>query len=262
MTSYESYYNKYIDKSSNVQKIILINGHSRGGGIANLLGRDFEDNPNYKSFTYTFASPNTTTYELNSDYNTIYNVLNLDDLVCQFPGYISGFCKYGKELKLSVNDDTSISGSPMYTIFENTSGYGEYEGASPEEVSELINKTGALIANRNDAYTLKADSSKDYFKLNGSYDTREKAVAAIQKFKVDLLTYRLNYYAEVEEEPVQIGDTFHRRFKACAAFLMQDISNWLFLKKYDEPFLGYNQDLIDILKEALGVVPGVVHGHI
>ena len=156
MQSYNSYYSNYIDNSPDVNKIILINGHSRGGAIANLLGRDFESDPTYKSFTYTFASPNTTTFSSYQDYDTIYNILNLDDLVCQFPGYVSGFCKYGQDIDLSIYNDISLDNTPMSTVFENKSGYGEYNGNSPEEVRNLLLASCDLIEDRDNSYTLNS----------------------------------------------------------------------------------------------------------
>lgn len=266
MCAYDSYYSKYIDSSPNVNKIILINGHSRGGGIANLLGRNFEDNPEYKPFTYTFASPNTTTYTANTDYETIYNVLNLDDLVCQFPAYVSGFCKYGQELDLSIYNDKASDGTLMSTIFKNKSGYGEYNGNSPEEVGDLLAASCVLIEDRASAYTLDSASSKQYSSL-ASYDTEADARAKVQEFITNISKYKLNYYAKVDDNDPVIEDEYgnwHIKFTCCAAFFMQDISNWLFIIKddYDGPFFGYNAELIDILKQALGIVPGVVHGHI
>lgn len=263
MQSYNSYYSNYIDNDPDVNKIILINGHSRGGAIANLLGRDFESDPSYRSFTYTFASPNTTTFSSYQDYETIYNIINLDDLVSQFPGYVSGFCKYGKDIDLSVHDDIAIDNTPMSTVFENNSGYGEYNGNSPEEVRNLIYASCDLIEDRDNSYTLNSKYSKQYYKL-GLYETRAEALEDVDDFIADLKKYKLDNYAKFNDVVLGWDGYYHIRFTCCAAFIMQDITNWLFIYKdnYDGPFLAYNKELINILLEALGVVPGVVHGHI
>ncbi|MDO5329753.1 MAG: hypothetical protein Q4E88_06660 [Coriobacteriia bacterium] len=257
---YNSYYSKYIDQ--NADKIILVNGHSRGGAIANLLGKHFE-NTNMKTFIYTFAAPNTTALSLNNANNTIFNIMNMDDLVSQFPGYISGFYKYGKDVELSVFNDMGIDGTPMSTIFKNKSGYGEYNGNDPQHVQDLIAATCFLIEDRESAYTLNSDKSKPYYKL-GSYDTEQEALDDVDEFKADLAKYKLNYYAKYDCVEKGQDNKYHIKFTCCAAFIMQDISNWLFIIKedYDGPFLGYNKELIDILKEALGVIPGIVHSHL
>lgn len=269
LSAYNSYYSKYVDNSSDVDKIILINGHSRGGGIANLLGKHFEDiskSQNMKSFTYTFASPNTTSISLNNANNTIFNIINLDDLVSQFPGYISGFYKYGKDIDLSVFEDESINNTPMKTIFKNKSGYGEYNGNDPDDVKALIEATCDLIENREDAYTLDSPSSKEYTKL-GSYDTEAEAKQALNEFQKHLEKYNLQFFAKpigvVQDE---VSGDYVIKFKCCAAFIMQDISNWVFIYGGDtakyQPSLGYNETLINVLLEAIGVVPGIVHSHI
>ena len=263
MDAYQSYYNKYIDNDLGVYKIILINGHSRGGGIANLLGRDFELKSGYKPFTYTFASPNTTTYTAKNEYKTIKNILNLDDLVCQFPGYVSGFCKYGQDFDLSVHDDFSIDSTPLFEIFNSKSGYGTYNGNSPDDVSSLLIATCDLIEDRDNSYTLNSEKSKQYYKL-GSYETRDAALADVDEFKANLEKYKLNYYAKYDDVEIGLDGKWRIKFTCCAAFFMQDISNWLFIIKddYDGPFFGYNTELINILKQALGSVSGVFHGHI
>lgn len=266
MYAYNSYFSKYIDADPNVDKIILINGHSRGGAIANLLGHDFEDNPEYKPFTYTFASPNTASFSLNNADNTIFNITNRDDLVSQFPGYISGFYKYGQDVELSVFEDNSISGTLMKTIFKDKSGYGEYNGNDPDDVEALIIAACDLIENREDAYTLAAASSKVYTKLDGSYETQKDADDALNAFKVHLQNNNLNYYADPFVEHDEFTGYYVIKFKCCAAFIMQDISNWIFLNGGDtdkyKPSIGYNDTLINVLLVALGVVPGIVHSHV
>lgn len=57
----EDYISRYGLNDSSINKSILITGHSLGAGISNLLGAHFENDGSYKSFTYTFASPYTTT---------------------------------------------------------------------------------------------------------------------------------------------------------------------------------------------------------
>ncbi len=98
--------NDYIIRNnlSDEEKSILVTGHSRGAGIANLLGKYFEDDLGYKSYTYTFAAPNTTT-DINAfKYRTIFNIVNEDDLIPKLPISHWGFKKYGVTRNISVED--------------------------------------------------------------------------------------------------------------------------------------------------------------
>ena len=67
------------------EKVILITGHSRGAAIANILGTFFEASDGFSSYTYTFATPNTTTDKNASSYKTIFNIKNADDLIPYLP---------------------------------------------------------------------------------------------------------------------------------------------------------------------------------
>lgn len=269
LKAYDDYYAKYIDNSASVDKIILINGHSRGGAIANILGDYFENKcqtPNIKPFTYTLASPNVTAITPTNGETTIFNIVNRDDVVALIPGNISLFYKYGQDVAMSVHDDTGISGDLLKDVFENKSGYGAYNGNDPDDVDDLIEAMSMLIEDRESAYTLNTPESKEYRKL-GSYDTYEEASADIPNFEARLENNKLNYYAgEKGVEKDEDTGLYYIKFKCCAAFLMQDISNFVFVYNFDEtkyqPSLGYNLDLLNLLKEVLGVVSGVQHSHI
>lgn len=259
---YNSYYSKYIDSSAD--KIILVNGHSRGGAIANLLGNYFE-NQNTKTFVYTFAAPNTTDLSINNTNNTIFNIMNMDDLVCQIPGNISDFYKYGEEIKLSIFDDTSILNKSMKNVFEEKSGYGEYNGNDPEDVQKLVDLTCFLIENRNDAYTLNSPSSQEYT-LADTYDTQAEADQRLNDFKIHINKYdNLKHYVN-PIGVVQEDDEYKIKFKCCAAFIINDISNFVFKFKGDDkqykPSFAYNDNVIKILLGAFDVAFGIVHSHL
>ena len=97
-TYIKAYVKQYV--STSAEKVIYITGHSRGAAIANLLGAKYEDDSEYKTYTYTFAAPNTTQDKKN--YKTIFNVINTDDIVPQMPLEDWGFTNYGKMKKISV----------------------------------------------------------------------------------------------------------------------------------------------------------------
>ena len=125
---------------------VLFTGHSRGGAIANLLGSKVVDSANEGSyfenfvpFTYTFASPNTTT-DSNAkaqEYASIYNVVNSDDIVPTLPYASWGFQKYGQVLEYSARANLSF--------LENTFGVSSYSYADSEDKKELNNYADKLL---------------------------------------------------------------------------------------------------------------------
>lgn len=82
------------NQTNSSKNYILVTGHSRGGGIANLVGSKIVDKATksgalngFVPFTYTFAAPQTTTSALaqNTSYDSIFNIVNSDDLVPTLP---------------------------------------------------------------------------------------------------------------------------------------------------------------------------------
>ena len=72
-----------------------VTGHSRGAGIANIIGANLEKEGK-EAFTYTFAAPNTTLDSNVSSYKTIFNLINEDDFVPCLPIDTWGYSRYGK----------------------------------------------------------------------------------------------------------------------------------------------------------------------
>jgi len=99
---------QYVSKISeqydgSYEVVYWLTGHSRGAAVANLLGQKLEDEGK-KTFTYTFATPNTTTSKNISSYKSIFNIVNGEDAVSMLPfdgGVDSekwGFSRYGTTL--------------------------------------------------------------------------------------------------------------------------------------------------------------------
>lgn len=96
----QMYINQFVDHNKKMS--ILFVGHSRGAAIANILGHYYEDDKNFDSYTYGFATPNTTTSSNYNEYKTVFSVVNEDDLVPYLPLEIWGFHKYGTVKSVSV----------------------------------------------------------------------------------------------------------------------------------------------------------------
>ncbi|MDO5426434.1 MAG: lipase family protein [Coriobacteriia bacterium] len=133
------YLNKYVQDDANTNRILFISGHSRGAGVANIVGRDFEDLANAKTFTYTFAAPNTTDDVASKlNYSTIFNIMNMDDIVCQIPCTNMGYDKYGRDVRLSISTGKSISGGDLENSFKSIMIDHEYDGNTPTEIAEFV----------------------------------------------------------------------------------------------------------------------------
>jgi len=87
--------------------VYWITGHSRGAGIANILGAYYEDEGK-ETFTYTFAAPNTTLNPKAASYKSIFNIVNSDDLIPALPLETWGYTHYGKTAKISVQDNYAL----------------------------------------------------------------------------------------------------------------------------------------------------------
>lgn len=147
----DSYLKEFVPEKNT--KSIFITGHSRGGSIANILGKMFEDDANYKSYTYTFASQNVTTDKNAGNYKTIYNILNTDDILTALPAAKWGFTRYGKivgeTLTRYVIDYKGIIGREYVKSIEDIKSAKEY----------LLLGFEGLDSSRNELYTIKTDST-------------------------------------------------------------------------------------------------------
>jgi len=116
----------YLDNTSAIpddsQKILWIMGHSRGGGISNIVGAYFEryTNLDVMTLTYTFASPRVTTYENADSFQTIFNIVNGDDFVVHVGPEAWGFRRFGRD-----NNEFRVS-SNHQRAWRNLTGLNRY----------------------------------------------------------------------------------------------------------------------------------------
>lgn len=82
--------------------VYWITGHSRGAAIANLIGAYYEDEQKV-AYTYTYAAPNTTMNLNASSYDTIFNIVNVDDFVPCLPMENWGYTRYGRTASVSID---------------------------------------------------------------------------------------------------------------------------------------------------------------
>jgi len=221
-----SYSNTYID--SDVEKVIYIVGHSRGGAIANILGSMFEVMPDYTSFTYTYASPNTTTASYAQLYETIFNIINEDDLITYLPisGADSwGFNLYGVTKSISVSQGGRSSWKEMFGISYNNNG----------NLKSTVNAIKDVARTREDLYRFTGNSDTIYT-YSGKYYTladANSAKAALQEKYGDRIG-RHTIIKTPYTNPL-IGRAYYQiTSEQSPAFLMMCLANLAGSKYYTE----------------------------
>jgi len=162
---------KYIATTtdSSASTVLWITGHSRGAGIANILGAMYESSENFDTYTYTFAAPNTTTNNDSkaSKYNSIFNIVNEDDMIPQLPLEAWGFTKYGINKTLSVED----FGYEDKNAFTNKEGTFEHllgmDYNNNSKISDTLSAFKNVANNRNDLYNFTySDDTLQIYGIN------------------------------------------------------------------------------------------------
>ncbi len=162
--------------------VYWVTGHSRGAGIANILGASLEAQ-GATAFTYTFASPATTLAADAASYRTVFNVINEDDFVPCLPIASWGYTCYGVS-----TTNASIRESYEKT-WERFTGIFDYNSDS-DNMEACIAAIGRILTPgvdpRVDCYRFTCachgDGTNDTITIrnNGmSESSREKAIAKI-----------------------------------------------------------------------------------
>ncbi|MBP3773324.1 MAG: hypothetical protein J6I53_11655 [Treponema sp.] len=161
---------------SGAKKVLLLTGHSRGAAIANILGKVYEGDSDWTSFSYGFATPRTTTASNATEYKTIFNIINSDDLVTELPLKNWGFTRYG------TDKSASIEGSYKAQWKNKLPFVSDYISANGENTSYLND----VAKNREDLYA----SESGTFSL--TFATEEEAnatLAYLQKLGLGVKSY-------------------------------------------------------------------------
>ena len=152
------YLNNFIDKYyKDTKKNITycINGYSRGAAIGNIAASTLIDD-NKKVFAYTFATPQTTTSSSYSDkkYQSIFNIVNSDDLVPLLPPTTLGFNRFGQTIKSSIKDkDENLLEYKNLTNNE----YG-----IKESFESIVDVLSSICINRDNIYEIDKENLNKY----------------------------------------------------------------------------------------------------
>ena len=94
------------------QARLLITGHSRGGGIANLLGAHFEREGSAVPYTYTFNSLGVTCAADAGSYQTIFNIFDTGDFFTDALPFAQGaLVRYGRDLSAAMAESDELRGA-------------------------------------------------------------------------------------------------------------------------------------------------------
>ncbi len=167
--------------------VFWITGHSRGAGIANIIGAEYEKSGR-TSFTYTFASPNTTLVSNAASFNTIFNVVNSDDFVPYLPVADWGYTRYGRTASVSIASNYEKQWEKLTSIWDyNPDTFG---------IDETIDAIGDIIPTgdaRVEAYryTCKChgDNSSNNITITNYGTSKKSREEAIAKIPVNALPY-------------------------------------------------------------------------
>lgn len=176
---------QYINRLGSKHQIVTyFTGHSRAAAVANILGKRYENKPDIKSFTYTFATPNTTTGKATA--STVYNIVNKDDLVPCLPLSKWGFKRYGKTYAVSIKDNYEYDGKKTYTKKEKKETWeylfqkGNYNSNGKQQ--DTVTEFGRVIPSREEIYKKPTQKDQTYV-YKQEYDTEKQVRKAYENQK-------------------------------------------------------------------------------
>lgn len=169
---------EYADKVNNDlydEQIFFVSGHSRGGALSQLIGKNLKDN-NKKSVVYGFNGCNVTTESNISvlrSYNNIFNVVSVNDFVSCYPFDFMGFNKYGKIYTYDLFEENSY----FKSIFNH-----DFDGNNQDELNYL-NYLCKLIfgLSREEMYLFREpDENFPEYESATSYEDAEERLASMK----------------------------------------------------------------------------------
>ena len=187
---------RYIDTlDSGTKKSIFIVGHSRGAAVANILGAKFEEDTRWNSYIepyiYGFATPNTTVAPI--QYDTVFSIVNKDDIVPYLPLEQWGFSKYGRTYTVSVKDSYENKfGRAQQGTWENIF-HTDYNFNGNKE--KTIAEFGKVASSREEVYQFSNDN-KSIYTYATKYNTHQEAEYAAQNLSQRYGT-RINKFTNI-----------------------------------------------------------------
>ena len=198
-----NYIAKYGIEKDNMK--LLVSGHSRGAATANLLAAKLidEDYSNSSAslvsrkdiYTYTFATPNTASTEMNvfaDKYKCIFNVVNPEDFVTKVLPNAWGFYRYGTTYVLPsrTNDENwraYLGGmNSLYWLYSYGNEYEPYSDGE-KETAKILKEITSNVKGINEFYSDYFNAS-DVFYYN-PFDKNYAKATPFDFFKHTLLDF-------------------------------------------------------------------------
>lgn len=215
----KAYIAQFVD--TNVPVAVLVNGHSRGAAIANILAKDLIDDTDYKVCAYTYATPNTTTSTNTANYPSIFNIVNTDDMIPYMPLTQWGFNRYGVTKSISVAQYYENSlGSAEEGTFEWLTGGLDYNDDSLTQ--NTLSKIVKIANTREDFYRYTDEEVTKVWEDDLGHTTYAGAVEELEELTEALRSERLLKFCNLS---IQSGLLHHVEIHYCPAYLMQTLAN-------------------------------------
>ena len=217
-------YNKLIpyleaNIDSKARKTILICGHSRGAAIANILGARFErEQPEYNSFTYTFATPYSTTDSDAGSYKTVFNVVNSDDLITALPLEKWGFKKYGTTKSVSIR--ANYASGKAEGSFKWLTGVDYNDDGGTQRTLDCF---AAIADNRAQLYKLDTTADGKVYENDVGHLTKGGAEKELVELSATLESEKLARFCTLTVTGSLAW--WHVEVNYCPAYFMQIIAN-------------------------------------
>ena len=170
--------------------VFWVTGHSRGAAVANLISAKLVDSGE-TVYSYNFACPNNTLSQNTADYDTIFNVVNEDDLVSYLPFSSWGYRRFGHTARLDMDSDMRDEWKSMM---------GESYDHAETTLTNALSTMSGIASCRNDCYTYTCschgDGTDDDIMTANWYFTKANRENAIAKTPACLAGY---YKLELED---------------------------------------------------------------
>lgn len=146
--------------------VFLVTGHSRGGGVANYLGKLLNDTYGPEQVrVYGFAVPNvvavTAADREASYYKNIFSINNPEDVVVYVPMETLGFCRVGQTLWLDSAAAARGVASELHRQYTGKPFYA-YGDNGTEAEAFVTGTLGAFAPSVRDYYEVKHPAYRDY----------------------------------------------------------------------------------------------------
>lgn len=156
---------KYMETHNNHggEDCVLIAGHSRGGGIANLVGAAMEDDENVRSYTYTISALKSVFDDGGKEYKTIFNLADERDFFVRLMSFGDAApVNYGTDIYMDIGDSPNIRAAVA-----DLKGEDDYAAVSMEDIEKFTELWHERFPERGTIYDTRVISEE--------YDTKKEA---------------------------------------------------------------------------------------